>query len=184
MLPMTKMRLALLPLMVSALSPGPTMVVGRVIERAPMESVMSWLPEGNWNWIVSLLPSVPETSAFSPDVNARPSVPSTTWIASRNVSALLAVTLSATLLTVSTAGAQRSSSGSSAGRKRGLVKAFSDRDQRSSDLNTVQTPGVLACLEQATESANGSNDVLLFLVAQVGEERQADEARPFRARHR
>src|SRR5579862_793075 len=87
-----------------------------VIDRTPPVSLMVCGPDGRANWMVSLLPRVPLTWAFSVVDSDRPSVPLTTATASRRVRALSEVVLSAVLLTVSTAGARRSSSASRIGR--------------------------------------------------------------------
>ena len=63
--PTRRTRIALLPLMVRLAAPGPVTVTLRVRFRALPVSVMVWGPEGKLNWMVSLLPRVPETCASS-----------------------------------------------------------------------------------------------------------------------
>src|SRR5919204_5881902 len=114
-----KARLAWLPLRVRLAAPGPVMVTLRVRFRAPPVSVRVWGPVGRPNWMVSLLPRVPETCARSAVLRPLVLPLLTTPTASRRlrVPSVCEVS-SARVLTVSTAGASRCSSASSRGTPR------------------------------------------------------------------
>src|SRR5579859_7609695 len=143
--PIAKMRFEPLPLIERLPGPGPTIDMGREIDRAPPVSVMVCEPDGRLNWIVSFDPSEPLTCACSADVSDRPSVPSTTMIASRSVSADPALVLSARLLTMRTAGAWRSSSDSNCGRNEGRRRMVLDwgRRWRKAGKNELRNSGFL-----------------------------------------